>query len=93
MRWLSVFGVVLLWISDRGSHLKCEVVRRLQKELKAKRHFSTANRPWSISTIDSACKYFIRAFRVELSNRCYALLRIRTLSISYAEGFRVISCG
>jgi hypothetical protein len=29
-RWIAVFGVVLLWISDRGSHFKNEVVRRVQ---------------------------------------------------------------
>jgi Integrase core domain len=34
MRWFAVFGVVLLWISDRGSHFKNEVVQRVQKELK-----------------------------------------------------------
>jgi Integrase core domain/Integrase zinc binding domain len=33
MRWFSVFGVVLLWRSDRGSHFKNEVVRQVQKEL------------------------------------------------------------
>jgi Integrase zinc binding domain len=27
MRWLAVFGVVLLWISDRGSHFKNKIVR------------------------------------------------------------------
>jgi hypothetical protein len=27
MRWFALFGVVLLWISDRGSHFKNEVVR------------------------------------------------------------------
>jgi transposase InsO family protein len=45
MRWFAVFGVVLLWISDRGSHFKNEVLRRVQKELKAKYHFTTANCP------------------------------------------------
>jgi Integrase core domain/Integrase zinc binding domain len=29
MRWFAVFGVVLLWISDRGSHFKNEVVQRV----------------------------------------------------------------
>jgi hypothetical protein len=43
MRWFAVFGVVLLWISDRGIHFKNEVVRRVQKELKAKYNFTTAN--------------------------------------------------
>jgi hypothetical protein len=67
MRWFTVFGVVLLWISDRGSHFKNEVVRRVQKELKAKHHFTTANCPWSNGTIESACKLVIRAFRAVLS--------------------------
>jgi hypothetical protein len=31
MRCFGVFGVVLLWISDRGSHFKNKVVRRVQK--------------------------------------------------------------
>jgi hypothetical protein len=65
---------VLLWISDRGSHLKNEVVQRVQKEeLKAKHHFTTANCPWSNGTIESACKQVIRAFRAVLSElRMYA---------------------
>jgi Integrase core domain len=29
MRWFAVFGVVLLWISDKGNHFKNEVVRRV----------------------------------------------------------------
>jgi Integrase core domain len=66
MRWFAVFGVVLLWISDRGSHFKDEVVQLEQKELKAKHHFTTANCPWSNDTIESACKQVIRAFRAVL---------------------------
>jgi hypothetical protein len=62
-----VFGVVLLWISDRGSNFKNEAVRRVQKELKAKHHFNTANCPWSNGTIASAFKQVIRAFRAVLS--------------------------
>jgi hypothetical protein len=45
MRWFAAFGVMLLWISDRGSHFKNEVVQRVQKELKAKDHFTMANCP------------------------------------------------
>jgi hypothetical protein len=95
MRWLAVFDVMLLWLSDGGGHFKNEVVRRVQKELKAKHHFSTANCPWSSGTIESACRQVIRAFRAvllelkmyadewpEVVNMCYALLRMRPLSIS-----------
>jgi hypothetical protein len=67
MRWFAVFGVVLLWISDRGSHFKNEVVRRVQKELKANHHFTTENCPWSNGTVESACKQVICAFRAVLS--------------------------
>jgi hypothetical protein len=67
MRWFAVFVVVLLWISDRGSHFKNKVVRRVQKELKSKHHFTTANFLWSNGSIESACKKVIRAFRAVLS--------------------------
>jgi Integrase core domain/Integrase zinc binding domain len=67
MRWFAVFGVVMLCISDRGSHFKKELVRRVQKELKAKHHFITSNCPWSDCTIEYACKQVIRAFRAVLS--------------------------
>jgi transposase InsO family protein len=63
MRWFAVFGVVLLRISDRGSHFKNEVVRRVRKELKAKHHFTMANCQWSNGTIESTRKQVIRAFR------------------------------
>jgi transposase InsO family protein len=67
MRWFAVSGVVLLWISDRGSHFKNRVIRRVQKELKAKHHLTTANCPWPNDTIESACKQVIRAIRAVLS--------------------------
>jgi hypothetical protein len=74
MRWFAVFSVVLLWISDRGSHCKNEVVQRVQKELKAKHHFTTANCPWSNGTIESPCKLVMRAFRAVLSElKMYAV--------------------
>jgi hypothetical protein len=50
IQWFAMIGVVLLWMPDRGSHFKSEVVRLVQKELKAKNHFNTAN-----CTIESAC--------------------------------------
>jgi transposase InsO family protein len=66
VRWFAVFGVVVLWISDRCSHFKNEVVRRVRKELKAKHHFTAANCPWSNGTIESSYKKVIRAFRAGL---------------------------
>jgi hypothetical protein len=66
-------GVVLLCISDRGSNFENEAVRRVQKELKAKHHFTTANCPRSNSTIESACEQVICAYRAVLSElRMYA---------------------
>jgi transposase InsO family protein len=67
MQLFAMFGVVLLWISDRGIHFKNEVVRRVQKELKAKHRFNTENCPWSNGTIETACKQVIRSFRAVLS--------------------------
>jgi hypothetical protein len=39
----------------------------VQKELKAKHDFTTANGPWSKETIESVCKQVLRAFRAVLS--------------------------
>jgi hypothetical protein len=39
IHWFAVFGFVLLWMSDRGSHCKNEVARRVQKELKSQSSF------------------------------------------------------
>jgi transposase InsO family protein len=66
MRWFAVFGIVLLWISDRCSHFKNVVVRQVQKELNAKHHFPTADCPWSNGSIESPFKKLIR-FRAVLS--------------------------
>jgi IS30 family transposase len=86
MRWFAVFGVVLLWISDRGSHFKNEVVQRVQKELKAKYHFTSANCPWSNGTIEFACKQVIRACRAVLSEpKKYADERPEKFSVYEAE--------
>jgi transposase InsO family protein len=68
MRWFAGFDVVLLWISDRGSHFKSEVVRRVKKDLKAKHHFTAPNCPWSNGTIEYECKQVIRAFRAMVSS-------------------------
>jgi hypothetical protein len=42
MRWFEVFSVLILWILDKGSHFNNDVVRQVQKGLKAKHHFTTA---------------------------------------------------
>jgi hypothetical protein len=67
MRWFVVFGVVLLWISDIRRRYKNEVARRVQRELKAKNHFTTEICPWSNGTIESAFKQVIHAFRAVLA--------------------------
>jgi hypothetical protein len=56
MRRFAVFAVELLWISDKSSHFKNEVVRRVQNELKSKNHFTTTNCLVSNGIIESACK-------------------------------------
>jgi hypothetical protein len=63
MRWFLVFGVVLLWISDRRIHVRNFVVRRVQRELNG----NTANCAWSNGTIETTCKHVHRAFRSMLS--------------------------
>jgi hypothetical protein len=101
MRWFAVYGVVLLWMSDRGGHFKNEVVRRVQKELKAKHHFTTANCPCSDGTIEFACKQVTRALRSVLlvlkmfENEWSEVVNLvlRVLDILYRRGStRLIPC-
>jgi hypothetical protein len=42
-------------------------MQTLQKTLKAKHHFTTANYPWSNGTIEAACKQVIRVARAMLA--------------------------
>jgi hypothetical protein len=58
----------MLWISDCESHFKNNVVRRVQKRLKAKHHVTAANCLCSNSTIEPACKKVVRAFLAVLSD-------------------------
>jgi hypothetical protein len=44
------------------------VVQRVQKELKAKHHFTTANCSWSNGTIESACKHHFTTANCPWSN-------------------------
>jgi hypothetical protein len=67
MRLVAVFGFGRLWVSYRGSQFKNEVMRRVQKVLKAKHQLNATKCPWSNGTIDSACKQVIRDFCAVLS--------------------------
>jgi hypothetical protein len=68
MRWVAVFDVLLLWISDRWGHFKNEIVRQVQNDLRANHNFTTTNCAWSNGTVESTCKIFIRAYRAVLSD-------------------------
>jgi hypothetical protein len=66
MPWFAVFGFVLLYISNNWNHFKNEAIRRVQKKLKAKHHFTTAKFSWSDGTIELACELVICPFRAVL---------------------------
>jgi hypothetical protein len=73
MRWFAMIDFVLLRISDRESHFKNNVVRRVQKDFKAKHHYTTANCPWSNGIIESADEQDFCAFRaVQSELKIYA---------------------
>jgi len=50
-RWFASFGVVLTWVSDRGSHFKNTVMSSLNRSLHAFHHFTTPYCPQSNGTV------------------------------------------
>ena len=56
-----------MWCSDRGTHFKNEVVRLLNRMLRARHHFTTAYCPQSNGTVEVVCKEVLRACRALLS--------------------------
>ncbi|KAL3670077.1 hypothetical protein V7S43_004393 [Phytophthora oleae] len=41
LAWFKRFGVVIMWVSDRGAHFKNEVIELLRKALGGAHHFVT----------------------------------------------------
>jgi RNase H-like domain found in reverse transcriptase/Reverse transcriptase (RNA-dependent DNA polymerase)/Integrase zinc binding domain len=51
MLWFAAFGVVSMWVSDRGAHFKNQVVEGMRQALRSQQHFTTAYTPWANGTI------------------------------------------
>jgi hypothetical protein len=67
MMWFAAFGVAMLWVSDRGSHFKNQVMDGVRKALRSQHHFTTAYSPWANGTVERACREVLRATRALLS--------------------------
>ena len=52
LEWFKRYGVVLLWVSDQGSHFKNTVVDKFRNILGAQHHFVTAYCPWANGTVE-----------------------------------------
>jgi hypothetical protein len=67
VEWFAAFGVVSIWVSDRGSHFKNRVIDGVRKALRTQHHFTTAYSPWANGTVERACREILRAVRALLS--------------------------
>ena len=63
MGWFAAFGVVLRWVSDRGSHFKNEVVAKLREQNRATHRFTLAYAPWSNGTVEVVNREVLRVLR------------------------------
>lgn len=61
--WFATFGVVLDWVSDRGSHFKNEVVELLRDQNRASHRFTLAYTPWSNGTVEVVNREVLRVLR------------------------------
>ncbi len=66
--WLSAFGIVSYWVTDRGSHFKNELVKLLQDQVKSGHHFRLAYCPWSNGKVEVVCGKLVRTTRALLSD-------------------------
>ncbi len=67
LKWICLFGVVLQWNSDKGSHFKNTLMRSINQSLHAHHHFTTPYCPQSNGTVESVCKEVLRSCRALLS--------------------------
>ena len=65
--WFADFGIALTWVSDRGSHFKNDVIKRLSDETHSHHHFTLAYTPWSNGTVEVVCREVLRCMRALLS--------------------------
>ena len=63
-RWVRVFTVMIIWVSDQGSHFKNIVMKELADVHKIKHHFTVAYSPWTNGTVESCMK------DIQAANRC-----------------------
>lgn len=60
-KWFTAFGIAPIWISDRGSHFKNEVMQNLGKKLRVDHQFTPAYSPHTNGTVENVCKPILRA--------------------------------
>ena len=73
MNWFSQFGYRRIWVSDRGSHFKNQIMDALSDSLGIQHKFTTAYVPWSNGTVERVNRTMEEALRALLSER-----RLRT---------------
>jgi hypothetical protein len=61
--WFATFGVVLDWISDRGSHFRNVVVCQIRERNHSSRRFTLAHCPWSNGTVEVVNREILRLLR------------------------------
>ena len=63
-RWIRVFAIMTIWVSDQGSHFKNRVMKELADGHKIKHHFTVAYSPWINGIVESCMKH------IQAANSC-----------------------
>lgn len=67
LHWFNLFGVVLQWISDQGSHFKSKVIEDLRRVLGGHHRFVVAYSPWANGTVEVVNRMVLRVVKALLS--------------------------
>ena len=62
VHWCATFGPPTTWVSDKSSHFRNRVVRKLEKTLGVEHRFSMTNSAWTNGTVEGmTCEVVLRA--------------------------------
>lgn len=66
--WFMRFGVVHQGVTDQGTHVKSQVIEKLQPALGVQHHYTTAYTPWANGTVEVVNRKVLRSVKAVIAS-------------------------